>query len=693
MTGDPGAVLDTAAAVTTVRSMCRICAIHCGILVTTRGDRVVDIKPDPHHEVSRGYMCPKGRALQISHHAPDRLDHATIGRGPHRRQVTPEEMVDDLGSRLARIRDEHGPDAIAFYFGGPAFADSAGGSLGVRFATALGTRSVYSTNSLDSIARRTAMRLMMGRWPAMPTFDVRHCKLLVLFGLNPQVSHGHTYSFPDPIGTIREIAARGEVWVFDPRRTESANHATRHVALRPGSDHAVLAYAIRELLRDGADEQFIAQWTVRVDMLREAVEPFTLDVAADIADVDPAELTDFVAAIRRQGRLSVLPGTGISFSPQCTVTEWLVLALHAVTGSIERPGGLWFNPGFWTQLDKQARATTPIALGDEPAPGPRSRPDLQSWLNGQHPAAGLSDEIEAGNVKALIVLGGNPLAMVPNYAKVLRAYSNIEVLAVADIVDGDMTALATHTFPAAAQLERADCNVAHTLQPDVFGQYTDAVLPLVADRRPLWWFVVEVARRLGIQVLPDTVDADPSDRAILQHVVFPDPRLPFDKIAATPGGTIVEVDREPWFTEHALPTKRWNLAPRLLVDQLRDIAQPPAGLVLVSRRQRHHMNSVHREIALERRDEIALFINPADAAERELADGGTAVVRTHIGSLTLPVRVDPTMRRGAVAVPHGFLDTNVNWITDDTEMLDPITGMPRFSTIPVSVENGDRRVP
>ncbi|MCU1485087.1 MAG: molybdopterin oxidoreductase [Actinomycetia bacterium] len=673
---------------TTVRSMCRICSIQCGILVTTDGDRILDIKPDPDHEVSRGYMCPKGRALQISHHAPDRLDHATIGRGTQRRQVTPEEVVDDLGQRLAKIRDEHGPDAIAFYYGGPTFADTAAGGLAVRFAKALGTRSVYSTTSLDSIARRTAMRLMIGRWPAGPSFDARRCNLLVLFGLNPQVSHGHTYSFPDPIGTIREIAARGEVWVFDPRRTESANHATRHVALRPGSDHAVLAYAIRELLLDGADEQFITQWTERVEVLREVVEPYTLEVAAEIADVEPTDLTDFVTAIRRAGRLSVLPGTGISFSPQCTVTEWLVLALHAVTGSIERPGGIWFNPGFWTQLDKLALAATPTALADEPAPGPRSRPDLESWLDGQHPAAGLSDEIEAGNVRALVVLGGNPLAMVPNHARVLEAYSNIEVLAVADVVDGDMTSVATHVFPAAAQLERADCNMAHSLQPEVFGQYTDAVLPLVADRRPMWWFIVEVARRLGIQVLPDAIDADPSDRAIIQHVIFPDPRLPFDEIAATPGGTLVEIDRQPWFTEHALPTKRWNLAPSRLVDQLRDIARPPTGLVLVSRRQRHHMNSIHREIALERHDEAALFVNPADAADRRLVDGGTAVVTTQIGSLTLSVRLDPTMRRGAVAVPHGFLSTNVNWITDDTDMLDPITGMPRFSTIPVTVEAG-----
>jgi anaerobic selenocysteine-containing dehydrogenase len=228
--------------------------------------------------------------------------------------------------------------------------------------------------------------------------------------------------------------------------------------------------------------------------------------------------------------------------------------------------------------------------------------------------------------------------------------------------------------------------VAHQLQPTVFGQYTDAVLPLQADRRPLWWFVVELARRLGIQLLPDDVDADPSDRKILQEVIFPDPRLPFDEVAATPGGMVVDVDREPWFTEHALPNRRWNLAPPRLAALLRTIARPPEGLVMVSRRQRHHMNTIHREIARTRQDEIALFINPDDAVEHDLTEGVAAVVRTDIGSLTLPVRLDPTMRRGVVAIPHGFNDKNVNRITDDTNLLDPITGMPRFSTIPISVE-------
>jgi anaerobic selenocysteine-containing dehydrogenase len=692
--------------------MCRICVAHCGLVVTAQDGRVVDVKGDPDHPISRGYACSKGQALKFSQNDPNRLDYASIGRGVDRRQVALHAFVDDLGACLTAIRDEHGPDAIAFYTGGQATTDSTGGSMMAAWTAALGTRNVYTTHTLDTIAREVAYRLMQGRPPLYPTFDVKNCKMLVLMATNPPLSHGHTLAFPNAGKHIREISKRGAVWVFDPRRSESARNASRHVALRPGSDHAVLAYSIRELLRDGADKEFIARWTERVDKLRQAVEPYTLDVAADIADVDPALLQEFVEAIRRAGSIVVLPGTGLGFSPNPAVTEWLVMALNAITGSIEAPGGLWFNPGFWNpsaghpdttvlrtdavpsgpDLDfRPTRGAGPAAGAFEPAPGPPSRPDLNTWAaTGERPAAALADEIEAGNVKALIVLGGNPLSMSPNFEKVRRAYSKLEILAVADVIDGDMTAVATHVFPTAAQLERADCAIVDPLLFDVFGQYTDAVVAPTADRRPLWWFAVETARRMGIQLLPDEIDSDPDAKAILK-LMFPNPRIPFDEMVASPGGQMVEVDRRPWYTENELPSQRWNLAPQLLVDTMRDMVALPDGLVLVSRRQRYHMNSVHRDLdqGASRVNEAALFLSPSDADERGLADGDLVTVTSNAGSLTLPVRVDDTMRHGTASIPHGYRSVNVNQLTDDSALLD-FTGMPRFSTIPITVERASK---
>ena len=76
----------------------------------------------------------------------------------------------------------------------------------------------------------------------------------VLVGSNPLVSHGHSNAMPDPIVRLREHQARGgALWVIDPRRTETARLADHHLAPVPSTDHLVLAYVVRELLRDGAD--------------------------------------------------------------------------------------------------------------------------------------------------------------------------------------------------------------------------------------------------------------------------------------------------------------------------------------------------------------------------------------------------------------------------------------------------------
>src|SRR5206468_556173 len=160
---------------------------------------------------------------------------------------------------------------------------------------------------------------------------------------------------------------------------------------------------------------------------------------------------------------------------------------------------------------------------------------------------------------------------------------------------------------------------------------------LRADRRPMWWFAVEVARRMGIRLLPDEVDANPSDLAILEQMIISNPRVPLAEMIANPGGKLVEVDRGPWFTEHAMPTQRWNLAPQPSLDSFRDIPRPPDGLVLVSRRQRYHMNTVHRDLDQGHDNESAIFLNPDDARERGLSDGDLATVRSEFGSLRLVV--------------------------------------------------------
>ena len=96
------------------------------------------------------------------------------------------------------------------------------------------------------------------------------------------------------------------------------------------------------------------------------------------------------------------------------------------------------------------------------APGPPSRPELRPVL-GQYPCVAMVDEIEAGNLRALVVGGGNPLHALPDIDRTRAAFASLDVLAVVDVADNELTALATHVLPAAGQLERADITLAENV--------------------------------------------------------------------------------------------------------------------------------------------------------------------------------------------------------------------------------------
>lgn len=205
--------------------------------------------------------------------------------------------------------------------------------------------------------------------------DLDNADFLMLVGVNPVVSHGHAISMPNPTGTVREIARRGQVWVIDPRRTETARLATAHLAPRPSTDHAVLAYLVREILRDGMKSDVPVQG---IDELARAVEPFTLEHTAKLADVAEADLARLCAGVRAAKCVAVETGTGVTMTAErANVTQWLAWVLMILTGAMNRPGGTWFHPGFAYQLETfgEFLPVTPIegSFGRDRAAAPRRR--------------------------------------------------------------------------------------------------------------------------------------------------------------------------------------------------------------------------------------------------------------------------------------------------------------------------------
>ncbi|MFV3074156.1 molybdopterin-containing oxidoreductase family protein [Niveispirillum fermenti] len=659
--------------VTEKRSFCRLCGSFCAFIATVEDNRITAIRPDADDPVSRGYMCLKGMALGRLHHHPNRLDQPYMRVDGRLSEVKWDAALDDIAGKLRSIIDRHGPQAIGAYAGTPAVPCA---SLNVwrGFMASLGSPQIYSTVSVDVacgplVAERVTGSPMM---IAQPDSDTR---MAVLIGINPMVSHGHNYFMPAPKLQLKQWADQGELWVVDPRRTETAELATHHLAPWPGSEFALLGHAVREILRDGADRDFIETGVAGIDALRDAVDRFTLDEAARLTRLPAEALTGFVAAIRRAGRIGVVCGTGISMGAHANATWFLGWALMGVTGSLDRPGGSYFNPGFARNYAEQG--WTPM---DTTGPGPASRPDLPSRL-GEYPCAALADEIEAGNLKALFIIAGNPVLALPDTGRLLAAFAKLDLLVVVEMMETATTAEATHLLPGTGQLEMSDITLWDFLNPLEYARYAERVVEPVAGRRPLWWMLREIGRRIGVDSgVPDTVVHD--DDVI--RPMLPHARAGFDVIRQSPAA-VVGGRTHGWVAPH-LPGGRWNLGPADLLAQVATADMDGADMVLTPQRQRARVNGLMNDgLANPRRPERPeLHINPGDAAAMGIAEGEMVRVETDRGHVDVPARIERRYRPGVVSLPHGFDQANVNHLTDARDT-DPLSGMPTLGAFPVRV--------
>jgi len=684
------------------RSFCRICAALCGIVVTVDGDQVVQVRGDPEHPFSRGYTCPKGRALGAWHHHPDRLDHPQVRRDGVLTRVSWDECLDDLAGRVASVVEESGPDAVGMFLATATSFDGPGGRVAHGLLSGLGSRSRYTALTIDTPCRPLVYDLMAGFPGLLPALDHDLTTLTVLVGTNPVVSHGHSHGMPDPVQRLRALSAGDkEVWVLDPRRTETAALATRHLAVRPGGDHAVLAHVLAELLGPGggADAAYLAEHADGVDELRRAVAPFTRAHAAAVSGLSREQLADLVAAVRRHGRLVVQTGTGSTMSAEANITEWLAVALQVVTHSYEQPGGAWFHPGFLKCLDR--RTIRPSGPEPDPVPGPASRPDLAGRY-GELPCAGLVDEIEAGNLRALFVVGGNPATSLPEPARLMAALGRLDVLAVADVVATETVAAATHVLPCAGQLERADVpDYVDQYMLVVASQHTAAVVAPGAERRPLWWSMAALGQRLGIATLPSGIQLETCTDDDLLAAYSRRARRPLEELRATDGVLVDEGPVRGWVEQGVLPEGRWRLAPTVLVAQLTSLTSltshaslvegPPlpaaATLEMIPRRQLRTMNSQLRDAAAPggRTERGAVQLHPDDAGRLGIADGSAVLVASASGETAGTAVLDDSLRPGVVSVPHGWTDPHVGALTSATRGVDPLTGMVLQSGVPVTV--------
>ncbi len=682
------------------------------------------------NDVYHGFTCSKGRALPAYHASPERLRHSQVrAPGGEHRNVPVAAALDDIARRLSVLLDRHGPRSVALYIGTHGYNNLLTSQTAMAFMEAIGSPMTFTSVTIDQPGKAISSALH-GTWLAGPP-SIEQADVWLATGTNPM----HSMLGPvNPGRAFGRARARGmKLIVVDPRRTELARRADVHLQARPGEDPAVLAGLLRVIFSEGLEDGlFLAENADGVDELRAAVEPFTPDSVSRRAGVAAADL---VTAARLYGgarRGVAVVGTGPNMSGRGNLTEYLSKVLMSVCGHWLGQGDRVPNPGVliqWPPRRAQAVGPTP-AWGFGERLRVRGLGDTAAGL----PTAAAADEMlldGEGRVRALLNLGGNPLLAWPDQTKTAEALRRLDLLVSIDPVLSATGRLSDYVLAPTMFFEAAGCSALSELlgayvgwgyaQP--YGQWAPALVdpPAGADVVDDWKLLHGIASRMGltlrvkpISTLDPTLQAEraveipPSvslDSEELWAALLRDSPVPLDEVKRYPEGHVFAREEIVLAREEG-HEGRLDVGNLAMMDELAAVAAEPGGAPgdaahpfrLISRRLPHvHNSSWH---AHEYRHRGALhnpaYMNPGDLEALGLASGDLVEIVSARAIIRGVVEAESDLRRGVVSMPHCFggpggrnddavVGANTSRLVRSDVDYDPHTGIPRMSSIPVSV--------
>lgn len=686
--------------------ICPLCEACCGLEIGIEGEQVHTVRGHAADVFSRGYVCPKAVALKDLHEDPDRLRQPLVKRGGVHVPVSWEEAWAEIEQGLGRVQQTHGREAGAITLGNPNVHKLGLSLYGPRLIKALGTRHVYSASTLDQVPRQLVCGWMYGHWLSVPVPDIDRCDFLLMLGANPLASNGSMWTVPDFRGRAKALRARGgRLVVVDPRRTETAQVADEHLAIRPGADVFLLAgmvYTLFEqgLVRLGAAEAHVAD--ADLVTLRKAVQGFAPERVAPRCGLPAATVRRLARELAAAPRAAVYGRLGVHTQTYGSLCAWLVDALALLTGRLDAPGGLMFPKAAAFAANTQGRpgAGRGVTTGRH-----HSRVSGAPEVMGEWPITCLAEEIETpgpGQVRALITVASNPVLSAPGSPRLDAALATLDFMLSIDLYLNETSRHAHVILPGRSPLEDGHYDVAFPqLSCRNHARYSPPVFAAPAGQPAEWEILLRLAAiaqgargPIDVQALDETqLDADlrrlagdahaPTLQQALSTYRGPERwldlalrtgpygdgfgqrpgGLTLDRLAASPAGVDLG-ELQPRLPEVLrTPSGRVELAPVALVADLEralaDLDTPAPDLVVIGRRDVRSNNSWMHNLPTLAKGPFRgnALLHPQEAARRGLSEGASARLALQDRperAVTVQIALDDGLPPGVVCLPHGW---------------------------------------
>ncbi len=680
------------------RTTCPYCGVGCQMNLHIKDQQIYRVEAPFDSAPNYGNLCVKGRfGLDFATH-PRRLKAPLIREGERGsfRQASWDEALDYVTERLTGIIKAHGGNSVASYACAKATNED-------NYVFQKWIRAVMKTNNVDHCARLchagsvTGLQLAIGSSAMSNSIaEMEHLDTFIVTGSNTTETHPVISLFLKK--AVRKNGAK--LIVIDPRQIELTDFATLWLRQKPGTDVAVFQAMANVIVTEKRfDSQFIEQRTEGFDEYVESLEHCTPEWAEAISGVPADDIRQAARLYADADRAAFYWGMGISQSTHGTDNTLSITNLALMCGHAGKPGtGL--NP-LRGQNNVQGCSDSGglpnVYTAYQPVSDVAVKRKFESaWGTRLSAEPGLTvtemvDGALTGQIKAMVVMGENPMMSEPNLSHAQHALEALDLLVCIDIFMNETGEMADVILPSASFAEKEGTFT----NSDRRVQRVRQALPAVGDALPDWQIVCQLAKRmeaqLGIERSAGFDYQAPEEIWEEMRQLTPDfYGITYQRLEAE-GGVhwpcpALDHPGTPYLFADDFPRGRgkfWELEYGSESEHPDD--EYPYHLTTGRVLFHWHGGTMTRRSKLDEAFPIPIIeMHPDDAAELRLISGDWVKITSRRGQVTCQVMVTGRSPQGTVFLPFHFVEAAANILTLDK--IDPRAKIPDFKMAAVKLE-------